>query len=150
MSEVCADVAQTVHAEDEDEKADEEQKQEQEPEQEEKRIIELENIYRTVEKRLSNEQTPNYVANSFGFIEKVGEGNDIFIHAFYDPTLDAGTVTIRLDAKVLREIKTSLMNLEARPAPFSFFVRGVKMNALLSADVKEQRFGLDVADVPYY
>ena len=150
MVEVSAEVAQTVGSEDEDEKEEQEQKQKQEQEQEEKKIYELENIYRTVEKRLSNKQTPDYVANSFGFIEKVGEGKDIFIHAIYDPTLDAGTVTIRLDAKVLREIKSSLADIEARPTPFDFYIQGIKHIALLSADVQKQSFGLNVADVPYY
>ena len=80
-------------------RAEEDKKQEQEEEEEEeKTMYELNNLYRTVEKRL-NKETPNYVANSFGFIEKVGEGNNIFIHALYDQTLGNGTVTIKLNAK---------------------------------------------------
>ena len=64
MVEVLPDEdAPTVNREDEDEK--------KEQEQEEKTLYELDNLYRTVEKRLS-EQTPNYIANSFGFIEKLG------------------------------------------------------------------------------
>ena len=54
--------APTVNREDEDEK------KEQEQEQEEKTFYELEHLYRTVEKRLSK-QTPNFIANSFGFID---------------------------------------------------------------------------------
>ena len=128
MIEVLDESEQSANREDEDEK------KEQEQEVEEKTLVELNNLYRTVEKRLSKE-TPNYVANSFGFIEKLGEGNSIFIHALYDPTLDSGTVTIRLDARVLREIKASLDDLQARPVPFDFYCSGVKMIAQLEADV---------------
>ena len=135
MVEVPAVVAQTgASMEDEDEKQEQEQKQAQEQVQEEQTLHELQHLYRTVEKRLSK-QTPNYIANSFGFIEKVGEGNNIFIHAFFDPTLDAGTVTIRLDERILREIKSSLEDLQARPTPFDFYIQGVKHIALLLADV---------------
>ena len=101
MFEVPDEVMQADHREDEDEKKEQEDEKEEQAdkkqEQEEKTLYELDNLYRTMEKRF-NKSIQNYVANSFGLIEKLGEGKSIFIHAVFDPTLDSGTVTIRNDA----------------------------------------------------
>ena len=137
MVEVPDEAKQAVVREDEDEK------------QEELTLHEIDHLYRTVEKRLSK-QTQNYVVNSFGFIEKVGEGKAIFIHAFFDPTLDSGTITVRKNDSVISLTKTSLADLQARPMSFDFHCSGVKMIALLEADVQEQNFYLRVFNVPYY
>ena len=80
-------------SEDEEEKKVEEQK-------EEKNLIEIAGFYRTIEKKL-REQNDNFVASSFGFVDKVGEGIYTFIHAIHDKSLDSGTSTVKLDDKVI-------------------------------------------------
>ena len=76
--------------EDEDEK----QQEEEEEKKEEKMLYDIHHVYRTVEKRLEK-NAQNYVANSFGLKDKIGEGVSTFIHVFFDPSLDSGTVIIR-------------------------------------------------------
>ena len=63
-------------------------------------------------------QPQNYVANSFGFKDKVGEGVNTFLHAFYDPTFDQGTVTVKIDERVIHVIKKSLAELNTCPQAF--------------------------------
>ena len=71
--------------EDEDEKEQEEEKKEER--KEDKTLYELNLVYRTAEKRL-RQQPKNYIASSFGFKDKIGEGVTSFLHAFYDPSYD--------------------------------------------------------------
>ena len=59
-------------------------------------LYDIHHVYRTVEKRLK-EYPVNYIANSFGFKDKIGDGVSTFLHAFFDPSLDQGTLIIRKD-----------------------------------------------------
>ena len=73
---------------------DEDEKQQEEEKKEEKTLYDINHVYRTVERRLEK-QPQNYIANSFGFKDKLGDGVSTFIHVIYDPSLDSGTVIIR-------------------------------------------------------
>ena len=90
-----------ANAEDEDEKQQEEEKKE--VKKEEKRLYDLDYVYRTKEKRLKK-NPQKYVANTFGFKDKIGEGVNTELHFFYDPSLDSGTVTVRNGKSVYKII----------------------------------------------
>ena len=75
---------------------EDEKQREEEEQKEEKMLYDIHHVYRTVEKRLIK-KPQNYVANSFGFKDKIGDGASTFLHLFFDPSLDRGTLIIRKD-----------------------------------------------------
>ena len=75
-------------------------------------LYDIHHVYRTVERRLEK-QPQNYVANSFGLKVKIGDGVSTFIHVFYDPSLDSGTVIIRNGKTNDAIIQKSLAELES-------------------------------------
>ena len=77
-------------------------------------MYDIRSVYRISEKRLS-QQPQNYVASSFGFKDKIGEGLHTFLHAFYDPNLDSGTLTILNGNVVYKVMKKSLAEIAAQP-----------------------------------
>ena len=127
----------------EDEKQQEEEKKEEQKKEEEKKeekaLYEIQSVYRTIEKRLS-QQPQNYVASSFGFKDKIGEGVNTFLHAFYDPSLDAGTITIKNNLTVEHIINKSLAEIDAQPIYFKFHYQEAWLDTELSADSQAQIF----------
>ena len=115
----------------EDKKEDE--KQQEEEKKEEKTLYDIHFVYRTIEKRLS-QQPQNYVACSFGFKDRIGEGVNTFLHAFYDPSLDSGTITIKTDETVDYIENKSLAEIDAQPLEFKFQFLDNFLNVKLSAD----------------
>ena len=106
MTEVNDEVKKTASNEAEDNAAnaeDEDEKQQEEEKKQEKTLYDIHFVYRTVEKKLMP-QPQNYIANSFGFQDKIGDGVRAYLHIFYDPNIDSGTVTIRNGKNVYKII----------------------------------------------
>ena len=113
----------------------EDEKQQEEEKKEEKELYDIHFVYRTIEKRL-RQHAENYVASSFGFKDKIGQGFNSYIHAFYDPSLDSGTVTIRNGKTNDAIVQKSLAELEASPIVYKFSFRGACLDGLLQFDTK--------------
>ena len=99
MIDVTDDVKKPANpGENEDAKNEDEDEKQQEEEEKryEKMLYDIHHVYRTVEKRLKK-HPQNYVASSFGFKDKIGDGASTFLHLFFDPSLDQGTLIIRKD-----------------------------------------------------
>ena len=111
----------------------EDEKQQEEEKKEEKELYDIHFVYRTIEKRLSR-QPENYVASSFGFKDKIGQGFNSYIHAFYDPSLDSGTIIIKTDETVNQIIKKSLAEIDAQPLVFRLKFKDAWLQLRLSAD----------------
>ena len=91
----------------EDEKSD----QEEEKKTEEKKLYEIDHVYRTEQMRLG--QLPiRFLVNSFGFTDKTGEGESISIQAVHDKELQSGTNTIMADNGTIKVFKKNLAILE--------------------------------------
>ena len=116
-----------------EEDKEESDKQQEEEKKEEKILYDIHFVYRTVEKRLS-QQPQNYVASSFGFKDRIGEGVNTFLHAFYDPSLNSGTITIKTDETVHSIENKSLAEIDAQPLEFRFQFLDNFLNVRLSAD----------------
>ena len=109
VEETVKPTASNIEDNDEDEKQEEEETKE--VKKEEKKLYDIQYVYRTYEKRLIK-QPENYTANSFGLKDKIGEGVNVFLHAFYDPNLDSGTVTIRNGQNVIGVLQKTLAELK--------------------------------------
>ena len=154
MVEVPGEVKPTINIDDDDEDEDEkcqeedEEEEKKEEKEEEKQLYEIRGVYRTVEKRLSKHPR-NFIANSFGFTDKIGGGVNTYIHTFYDPNLNSGTVIIKKDQAVLFILQHSLADLQEQRKAFYFQFQGVTIGAQLSANIEMQNLELWIADVPY-
>ena len=56
------------------------------------------------------------------------------LHAFYDPSLDSGTITIKTDETVDAIENKSLAKIEAQPLEFKFQFQDNFLDVKLSAD----------------
>ena len=66
--------------------------------------------------------------------DKIGEGVKTFLHAFYDPILDSGTITIRVDKVNYKIINKTLAEIDDQPLQFLFQFQDAWLDAKLSAD----------------
>ena len=124
----------------EDEKQpEEEKKEEEEKKKEEKTLYDINFVYRTIEKRL-NQHPQNYVAGSFGFKDKIGEGVNTVLHAFYDPSFDTDSITIIRNKTFQCFISKSLAEIDTQPEEFKFEIQDNFLDVRLSADSKAQIF----------
>ena len=117
----------------EEDKEGEDEKQQEEEKKEEKTLYDIGFVYRTTEKRL-NPNPKNYVAGSFGFKDRVGEGVKTYLHAFYDPNQDSGTITLRNGNNVYKIINKTLAEIDDQPLQFKFQLLGHWLDVKLSAD----------------
>ena len=105
MIEIIAEPVKEAPKNEEDE--DDKQQEEEKEKKQEKTLYDIHFVYRTVEKRLS-QHPQNYVAGSFGFKDKIGEGINTVLHAFYDPSFDTEAITIKKkqDGTILHQQKS--------------------------------------------
>ena len=55
---------------------------------EENKPYDVDHVYRTEQKRSLSQFSDKFVANSFGFADKIGEGKSVIVQVVHDKKLD--------------------------------------------------------------
>ena len=116
-------------------------------EERENRLQDHDHVYRTSEWR-PFERSDDIIVSSFGFKDRTGEDQRMFIRAIHG--IEMGWNEIQIEREVIRTFTKKLDVLETQPEDFDFKFQGQDLSAILSADVQTRKLTLSVGGVPYY